>query len=159
MILQDVLNPESILIDLKSCNKDEAFNELVTHYCKVNKSSAYSEIFDTILKREEKMSTGIHKGIAFPHGKTDAVDKVRSVIGISKKGVNYDALDGEPVHILFMVISPMEESNEYLRLLKHIANLLEISQFQNELRSQADAIGVYNVICKYEKTLTAKKPK
>jgi len=157
MILQDVMQPESILIDLKSRNKEDAFKELVKHFCKVDNSSAYGDILDTILKREAKMSTSVCKGIAFPHGKTGAVDKVRCIIGISKKGVNYDTLDGEPVFLLFMVISPAEESNEYLRLLKHLADLLEIPQFQDELRIKNDEIGAFDVICKYEKILATRK--
>ena len=155
MILQDVLLPEFIKIDMEAEDKDEAFEELVDHYCQTDKSNAYNEILDAITAREAKMSTGIHKGIAIPHGKTNAVKTLRGVLGISKKGIQYDALDGEPVFLLFMLISPLEDSEKYLRLLKHLAELMENPQFQSELQVQKDSHNAYKIIRKYEEMLTA----
>ena len=105
--------------------------------------------------REQKMSTGIQKGIAIPHGNTDAVEKIRGVLGISSKGVDYEALDGEPVYLLFMIIAPHKDTETHLRILKRLAELLENPQFYVDLQSQKDPQGVYKVICKYEDILTA----
>jgi PTS system fructose-specific IIC component/PTS system nitrogen regulatory IIA component len=157
MILNDVLLPEFIKVDIDAEDKDEAFEELVSHYCQIDDSNAHDEIIEAILAREAKMSTGIHKGIAVPHGKTSAVSAMRAVLGISRKGVNYDALDGEPVYLLFMIISPMEDSERHLRLLKHLAGLIEIPQFQIELQSQKDPQSAYKVICKYEEMLSVEE--
>ena len=154
MILNDVLLPEFIKVDMDAEDKDEAFEELVAHYCQTDNSNARDEILEAILEREAKMSTGIHKGIAVPHGKTSAVSTMRAVLGISRKGVNYDALDGEPVYLLFLIISPMEDSERHLRLLKHLAELMEIPQFQMELQSQKDPQSAYKVLCKYEEMLS-----
>jgi PTS system fructose-specific IIC component/PTS system nitrogen regulatory IIA component len=156
MILQDVLLPEFIKVDMEAEDKDEAFEELVDYYCQADHSDARNDILDAILTREAKMSTGIHQGIAVPHGKTHAVDTMRGVLGISRKGVQYDALDGEPVYLLFMIISPMEDSEKYLRLLKHLAELMEIPQFQLELQSQKDPQGAFRVIRKFEELLNTK---
>jgi len=150
MILQDVLIPEFIKVDMEAEDKDEAFEELVDHYCQADNSNARDDILDAIQSREAKMSTGIHKGIAVPHGKTNAVDTMRGVLGISRKGIQYDSLDGEPVYLLFMIISPMEDSEKYLRLLKHLAELMEIPQFQIELQSQRDPQSAFRVIRKFE---------
>ena len=155
MILQDVLLPEFIKVDMEAEDKDEAFEELVAHYCQVDDSDAYDDILEAIVAREAKMSTGIHKGIAVPHGKTTAVTSMRGVLGISRKGIQYDSLDGEPVYLLFMIISPMEDSEKHLRLLKHLAELMEIPQFQIELQSQKDPQSAYKVIRKYEELLSA----
>jgi PTS system fructose-specific IIC component/PTS system nitrogen regulatory IIA component len=154
MLLQDVLLPEFIKVDIEAEDKEKAFEELVTHYCKANGSNDYKDILSAIVKREEKMSTGIHKGVAVPHGKTNTVKTVRGVLGISQKGVDYDALDGEPVYLLFMFISPLEDSEEYLRMLKHLAKLIEVPQFKSELRSQKDSNEAFNVICKFEEMLS-----
>jgi len=153
MILQDVLIPEFIKIDMQAEDKDEAFEELVDHYCQADNSNARDEILEAIQEREAKMSTGIHKGIAVPHGKTNAVDTMRGVLGISRRGIQYDSLDGEPVYLLFMIISPMEDSEKYLRLLKHLAELMEIPQFQVELQSQKDPQSAFRVIRKFEEML------
>jgi PTS system fructose-specific IIC component/PTS system nitrogen regulatory IIA component len=153
MILQDVLIPEFIKIDMQAEDKDEAFEELVDHYCQADNSNARDEILEAIQEREAKMSTGIHKGIAVPHGKTNAVDTMRGVLGISRRGIQYDSLDGEPVYLLFMIVSPMEDSEKYLRLLKHLAELMEIPQFQVELQSQKDPQSAFRVIRKFEEML------
>jgi PTS system fructose-specific IIC component/PTS system nitrogen regulatory IIA component len=155
MILQDVLLPEFIKIDMEAEDKDEAFEELVDYYCQADNSDTYDEILNAIVTREAKMSTGIHKGIAVPHGKTNAVNTLRGALGISRKGIQYDSLDGEPVYLLFMIISPLEDSEKYLRLLKHLAELMENPQFQIELQSQKDPQSAYRIICKYEELLSA----
>ncbi|WP_461256217.1 PTS sugar transporter subunit IIA [Treponema sp. R80B11-R83G3] len=156
MNLQDILLPAFIKVNLKAENKNEAFKELVNHYCKTDNSPSYDQILDAIIKREAKMSTGIHKGVAIPHGKTDAVKKICGVLGICEKGVQYDSLDGEPVHLLFMIVSPIEDSDNFLLMLKHLAQLIEIPQFITELRSQKDSQSAFNVICKFEETLSGK---
>lgn len=156
MILQNIFKPEFIKIDIEAVEKDEAFKELVDFYCKTSRFKARDEILKAIMLREAKMSTGIHKGVAVPHGKTAEVKDIQALIGISQKGVSYDALDGEPVYILFMLITPLEDSDKYLRILKNIADLVENPQFQIEMRLQKDAQSVYKVICKYENLLDAK---
>ena len=155
MVLHDVLLPEFIKVDMEAEDKDEAFEELVAYFCQTDNSNARDEILDAIISREAKMSTGIHKGIAVPHGKTKAVKTMRGVLGISKKGIQYDSLDGEPVYLLFMIISPLEDSEKYLRLLKHLAELMENPQFQIDLQAQKDQQSAYKVICKYEELLSA----
>jgi PTS system fructose-specific IIC component/PTS system nitrogen regulatory IIA component len=158
MQLQNILLPEFIKVNLEAGDKNEAFKELVTHYCKADKSSSHNQILDVIMKREAKMSTGIYKGIAIPHGKTDAVKKLRGALGISQKGVQYDSLDGEPVYLIFMIISPVneEDSDEFLRMLKHLALLIEIPKFQTELQEQIDPQSAFNVICKFEEIFSGK---
>jgi PTS system fructose-specific IIC component/PTS system nitrogen regulatory IIA component len=155
MILQDVLLPEFIKVSMEAEDKDEAFEELVDYYCQADNLNAHDEILQAIVTREAKMSTGIHKGIAVPHGKTKAVNTLRGVLGISNKGIQYDALDGEPVYLLFMLISPMEDSEKHLRLLKHLAELMEIPQFQIELQAQKDPQSAFKVIRKYEEMLSS----
>ncbi|MDR1586329.1 MAG: PTS sugar transporter subunit IIA [Treponema sp.] len=155
MFLHDVFPPEFIKVDLEAEDKDEAFEELVDHFCQADKSNAREEILTAIRERESKMSTGIHKGIAIPHGKTNAVDTVRGVVGISRKGVDYDALDGEPVYLLFMIVAPQKDSERHLRILKRLAELLENPQFHIDLQSQKDPQGAYKVISKYEDVLIA----
>jgi len=154
MILQDVFLPEFIKVDIEAEDKDEAFEELVAYYCNADKNDAHEEILSSVLRRELKMSTGIHKGIAVPHGKTNAVKTLRGVLGISQKGVQYDALDGEPVYLLFMLISPLEDSEKYLRLLKHLSELIEIPQFQTELQSQKDPGSAFKILRKFEELLS-----
>jgi PTS system fructose-specific IIC component/PTS system nitrogen regulatory IIA component len=150
MFLYEVFTPDLIKVDLEAEDKEEAFEELVDHFCQVEKLNAREEILAAVREREAKMSTGIHKGIAIPHGKTNAVENVRGVLGISRKGIDYDALDGEPVYLLFMILAPQKDSEKHLRILKRMAELLEDPQFYTDLQVQKDAAGAYGVIRKYE---------
>ncbi|MDR2111286.1 MAG: PTS sugar transporter subunit IIA [Spirochaetaceae bacterium] len=155
MFLYEVFSPEFIKVGLEAEDKDEVFEELVDHFCQAAKFNAREDILRAIRDREAKMSTGIQKGIAIPHGKTNAVNKVFGVLGISKKGVDYDALDGQPVYLIFMMLAPQEDTEKHLRLLKRVAELLDNPQFYTDLMAQTDVQGAYGVIRKYEDILIA----
>jgi PTS system fructose-specific IIC component/PTS system nitrogen regulatory IIA component len=155
MFLQDVFHPEFIKVNMEAEDKDEAFEELTDYFCKAGKGNIREEIMGALRIREQKMSTGIQKGIAIPHGNTNAVDSVSGVLGISRKGVDYEALDGEPVYLLFMLVAPLKETETHLRVLKRLAELLENPQFYVDLQSQKNPQDAYKIICKYEDILTA----
>jgi len=155
MFLQNVFPPEFIKVDLEAEDKDEAFEELVDYFCQAHETNIREELLTAIKQREAKMSTGIQKGIAIPHGNTNAVDTVCGVLGISRNGVDYDALDGNPVYLLFMIVAPREDTETHLRILKRMAELLDNPEFTIDLQSQKDAQSAYRVICKYEDKLVA----
>jgi len=155
MFLHDVFPPQFIKVNLEAEDKDEAFEEMVDYFCQAVKSHAREEILEALRVREAKMSTGIQKGIAIPHGTTNAVDTVRGVLGISRDGIDYDALDGEPVYLLFMLIAPEKDSEKHLRILQRLAELLGNPQFSQDLQTQKDQQSAYKIICKYEDMLIA----
>jgi PTS system fructose-specific IIC component/PTS system nitrogen regulatory IIA component len=150
MFLHEVFPAEYIKVALEAEDKEEAFEEMVDHFCQVSGSRAREEILEALKEREAKMSTGIHKGIAIPHGKINAVEDVYGILGISRKGIDYDALDGQPVYLLFMVLVPEKDTEKHLRILKRLAELLENPQFYIDLQMQKDSQGAWSVIRKYE---------
>jgi PTS system fructose-specific IIC component/PTS system nitrogen regulatory IIA component len=156
MFLYELYRPEYIKVGLEAEDKDEAFEEMVDHFCSASISNAREEILDAVRERENKMSTGIKKGIAIPHGKTGAVDSICGMLGISKNGIDYDALDGEPVYIMFMILAPVRDTELHLKILKRLAELLDNPQFYTELASQSDSNSAWQVIKKYEEILTTK---
>ena len=155
MFLRDVFSPNFIKVDLEAEDKDEVFEELVDYFCQTHDNKNRVELLAAINLREGKMSTGIQKGIAIPHGSTNAVNTVCGVLGISRKGVDYDALDGNPVYLLFMIVAPHEDTETHLRVLKRMAELLDNPEFSTDLQSQKDSQSAYRVICKYENMLIA----
>ena len=157
MFLYDVFPPEFIKIGIEAENKDEVFEELVDYFCQTQKSDARREILDVVLLRESKMSTGIAKGLAIPHGITDAVKAIHGILGISKKGIDYDSLDGEPVNLVFMLLAPKTFTEKYLRLLMRLAELLEIPEFFRDLLAQKDSRSANQIIKKYENILYSSK--
>ena len=150
MFLYDIFSPDLIKIGLEAEDKAEAFEELVDKFCQAKDIENRDDLLKALWERESKMSTGIQKGIAIPHGKTSSLGKVSGVLGVSRKGVDYDALDGQPVYILFMVLVPKTDSEEHLRLLKRLSGLLGNHQFYSELLAQDDSLGASKVIEKYE---------
>ena len=153
MLLKDIFLPDRINVDLESEDKDEVFEELVDNLVTSYGIDDRDEILEAIRQREEKMSTGIKSGIALPHGKTDKVKGIHGAIGISKSGIDYDALDGKPVYLLFLLVSSQEDAEQHLRTLKKIAQILEMQDFYNEI-SKADKPEIaYRILSKYEEIL------
>jgi len=132
MYIQEIFTPDRIFLDLRCRDKETVFRELVA---KLSVSFGFPDrerILHAVLEREKKMSTGIRKGIAIPHGKTSAVRGVAGVIGYSRQGIDYEALDGEPVHLLFFIVSAEDSAAAHLEVLKQVARLLEIPEFTEE---------------------------
>ncbi|MDR0410551.1 MAG: PTS sugar transporter subunit IIA [Treponema sp.] len=154
MLLNETFPPDLIKIDLDADDKEEAFEELIDVFCSRRNFSGRGEIFESLYKRENLMSTGIQKGIAIPHGKIDSLDDLYGVIGISRKGIDYEALDGEPVHLLFMILVP-KNSEKHLRVLQRLAELLSNPQFYKDLTMQKDATGVSAMLKRYEDDIIA----
>ena len=111
------------------------------------------QIINALEERESKMSTGVKKGIAVPHARLNTIEGVKGVIGISHKGIDYDALDGEPVYVVFMLLSSDKDASLHLRVLKRLAQLLDDPEFCKNLLSQSDPESCYNVVCKFEDKL------
>jgi PTS system fructose-specific IIC component/PTS system nitrogen regulatory IIA component len=156
MFLYELFSPEFIQVDLQAEDKEEVFEELVDRFCLAIRSDAREDILEALREREMKMSTGIQKGIAIPHGKTNAVDRVCGMLGISRRGIDYEALDGNPVHLLFMVLGPPADSEKHLRVLQRLAELLADPQFFADLAAQKDAQSVSGILKKYEDILIAR---
>lgn len=135
MTIREILRPDAIAIDLAAANKKEALLELVDLVDKAYGTSDKKIIVKILTDRENLGSTGIGQGLAIPHGKTDQVDKLIAAMGISKKGVNFEALDGEPVYIFFMLLAPKDSAGPHLKALARISRLLRDSYFCKQLRA------------------------
>ncbi len=132
--LIDFLPEGAIQADLKSGTKKEVLKELVQTLSSAHGLKNSSGILEALLEREELGSTGIGQGIAIPHGKSDAVGKVVAAMGISKRGIEFDALDGEPAFIFFMMIAPSNSAGIHLKILAKISRLLKDKFFRQALR-------------------------
>jgi len=155
MLLSDLFESNFIKIGLEAEDKDEAFEEIVDVFCRASGLNIRDEVLDAIKDRERKMSTGIQKGIAVPHGRVASIDKVYGILGISRQGIEYDALDDNPVYLIFLILAPKTETEYHLRILKRLAELLQDPQFFTDLASQNDPAAANSVIKKYENILTA----
>ena len=153
MTLSEVFNPNIIKVGLESDDKDELFEEMVQVIVDSDASLNRGKLLEALEQRESLMSTGIIHDVAVPHGKTDAVKNIVGCVGLSKKGIDYESLDNEPVHIVFMLIYPTDLGEENLHIFKRLAIILESGSFKSDLLQQQTPQGVYEVICRYEEEL------
>lgn len=120
MKLRELFTRDSVKLDLASDSKDDALRELIALLGLDEKSEAI--LFKTIKRRENLGSTGIGKGIAIPHCRSLVVSKLRLAYGRKRAGLEFNAIDGEPVHHLFLIVAPpLEVSNQYLPVLGKLA--------------------------------------
>ena len=120
MKLRDLFTVEAVSLDLQSVNKDDLLRELILLLRMEEKSEAI--LFKTLKRRENLGSTGIGKGIAIPHCRSLVVNDLRLAYGRKPEGVDFRAIDGEPVHHFFLIVAPpLEVSNQYLPVLGKIA--------------------------------------
>jgi PTS system fructose-specific IIC component/PTS system nitrogen regulatory IIA component len=150
MLLSEVFLPEFIKCDLEGTNKEEVFEEMVDQFCKASKKNVREDILRALKEREARMSTGVQHGIAIPHSKTTAIDGVYGVLGISKKGVDYDALDGKPVCLILMLLAPPVDAENHLHLLQRMAGLLRCPSFYTDIVSAPDEDAVFEMLKRYE---------
>ena len=155
MVLGSVFSPGLIKVGLEGEDKEEVFEELVELYAAGKKGVSRDAILSAVRAREEKQTTGVKSGMAFPHAQTDQVKSVVGLIGISPSGIDYDAMDGKPVHVVFLILSGIDECSMHLRVLKRLSIVLEDPEIYRSLLAQRDSAGVYETLCKYETILTS----
>lgn len=150
MRIKDFVSKESIELDLKKTDKKEHLDEMVGLLVSagVVKENATDKIIQELMKREEMGSTGIGGGIAIPHIKTDKVNKVAGAIGISKKGIDFDALDGNPVYVSFLLLTPTGAPNEHLKALSEISSFLKDDITIKDLKALESSKKAYKFIKK-----------
>ena len=154
MKVVEFLNEKAVSAGLKSTDKNGVIRELIDLLTKAEGIRSKDEIVKTLLARESLGSTGIGLGIGIPHGKSNAVKRLVAAFGVSKKGIDFDALDGEPVHIFFLLVAPEDSAGPHLKALARISRLLKDKYFRDFLRQLNDEKSIYKAI----KDEDAKKP-
>lgn len=149
MNIMSFLDERAVSVDVKAHqSKDEVIRELVELLVKSGaiKEREVNKLVQILLKRESLGSTGIGQGVAIPHGKSDAVTRLVGAFGISRTGVNFDALDGEPAHLFFLLVAPEDSAGPHLKALARISRLLKDKHFRDTLRAAKDARTVVTII-------------
>ncbi len=148
MQIMDFLSKKAIITDLKSSKKDEVIRELVEALGNVGEIEKRNrnKLVEALIARESLGSTAIGQGIAIPHAKCDCVDKLVAAFGLSKKGVDFDSLDGELAYIFFLLVAPQDSAGPHLKALARISRLLKDKYFRDTLRACEDEKAVIKII-------------
>lgn len=145
MPLNDLLSPNAVMPALRVNGKKQALQELSERAAEVSGLPA-REIFDSILQRERLGPTGVGDGIAIPHGKLLRCDRIFGVFARLERPIDFEALDGLPVDLIFLLIAPESAGADHLKALAMIARVLRNSQLAAQLRATRDASGLYSVL-------------
>ncbi len=146
MKLVDLLPPEAVSIDLKAQEKRAALEELCQLLGGTRKLPDPKAMVEVLMERESLGSTGIGQGVAIPHGKAPMVKEQIAALGICRKGLDFEALDGEPVYIIFLLIAPPDASGNHLKALAKISRLLKDKFFRQALRDAKSAEEILKII-------------
>ncbi|HWR11580.1 MAG TPA: PTS sugar transporter subunit IIA [Rectinemataceae bacterium] len=153
MILQKVFQPSTIRTGLESESKEELFEELVDVLARSYPAKPpfpRQKILDALIRREAKMSTGIAKGVALPHATVEGLDSLRGVLGISSKGIDYDSLDGHPVFLVFMLLTPPDDTESHLHALQRMASLIDDTDMASRLAASTSPAEAFALIKEFD---------
>jgi mannitol/fructose-specific phosphotransferase system IIA component (Ntr-type) len=144
MKLLGFLDPKAIVTDLDDCSKDEVIRRLVDAAVATSGIPVENteNIVEQVLAREAKGSTGLGGGVALPHVKgTDDVHQLCGAFGRSDTGIDYNAVDGRPVHVLFLILSPKDQLDQHIGILRRISEIREnehyLASFQRAKSGEA----------------------
>lgn len=146
MKIADLLSPKAIVASLNATSKREVLDELAKAVVSAHKELSHEQLLHTLLEREKLGSTGVGEGIAIPHGKMPGLPGIIIGFGRSLRGINFDAIDGRPVHLFFLLIAPEDSPGTHLKALARISRLLKDPAFRERLMKAESAEQLLEVI-------------
>ncbi len=153
MSVSSILRKESCVLNLEAKNKKDAISEIGETLKKTKKIKNYKQFIKDVTKREKLGSTGIGNKIAIPHARTDSVKDIVIGFGRTKTGIDFKALDGEKVKLIFLMGANPKQLNLYLRILAEISKLLMNEGFRQSLLAAKNTTKIVNTIKHFENNL------
>ena len=139
MKLSELIDENTVQAALESEDKEEVFAELVELLVRAGRITDRDRALQAILIRESVATTGIGNGVAVPHGKDGSVSQLAAAIGLSADGIDYDAADEAPVHVVFLILAEADKPGPHVQCLGEIARLLQVPGFCDRLRQATSA--------------------
>ncbi len=145
MILNDLLTSDAVLAPLKANSKKQALQDIAERAARLTGLSA-REVFEALLQRERLGSTGIGDGIAIPHGRSHGLTRLHGLFARLEKPIDFDALDGQPVDILFVLLAPEGAGADHLKALARVARVLRDRSTLQRIRGAQDPDAIYAIL-------------
>lgn len=150
MKVLDLLNNNYIIPDLKGQTKEDVINELIDLFKEDQRVIDLEKVRDAVLEREKIMSTGVGKGFAIPHGKTNAVNDILAAFGKSNQPIEYDSLDGHPVNLVFLLVGKDNLVSKHIKLLSRISRMMNKDEFRDKLIKAKTSEEIFEIFKKEE---------
>ena len=145
-----ILKQEHVVVELKSTRKFDALRELTAVLEDEADIEDYKQFLADLIRREKQGSTGIGKGVAVPHAHEDSIRREVLAIGISKEGIDFDSVDGDPVHIMALLATPTKHQNKHMEMLAGLSRVLQDEQTRSELVAAVDAATVIEIFLRHD---------
>jgi PTS system nitrogen regulatory IIA component len=149
MLLSDFISSDSVVASLKAKTKKQLLQDLSARAARLT-GLRERDIFDVLLQRERLGSTGLGHGIAIPHGKIAGLKRIVGIFARLAEPVDFDAVDGQPVDIVFLLLAPEGAGADHLKALARISRLLREGSAVDKLRASRDAAALYAVLTENE---------
>ena len=143
--LSELLTPSAISLDLKGQTKQEIIDELIDILDRAGYLTDKAAVREAVIEREAKLSTGLGEGVAVPHGKTAGVERLVAAFGIKRDGIHFDAADGQPAKLFFMLVSPQSVTGPHVKALAQIARFLRSGRNKEKLLSAGTAEEIHKI--------------
>ena len=150
MILTQILHPNCVKVPVESTEKEEVITELVDLLAANGLFTNRDVALEAVLTRERTQSTGTGSGIAIPHGKCDAVKELVMAIGIAHEPIEFGSIDGKPVTIILLLVSPANQTGPHIQALARISRLMLNEEFKTKLEKSTSAEEVYSLLSNEE---------
>ncbi len=145
MGIEEILNENLIIDDLKGENKYQVIEELLDLLVKTGKIQDRETCLRDLLEREQYLSTGLESGLAVPHAKSSATNELLVNFGLSRRGLDFDSLDGKPAHFIFLVISPRDTSGPHIKILAQITRNFREGSLGKQLLETSDKAEIVQI--------------
>jgi nitrogen PTS system EIIA component len=148
MRMTDFVVRDAIIPELTASTKEAVIREMVGSLAAIGyfKGPETEDIVKAVLKRELLGSTGIGRGVAIPHTKHNSAERLVGTVALSRPGVNFDSLDGEPVHVFVLLISPQDRPGDHLRALENVSRSLRDDAFVRSLRQATTREAIWDLL-------------
>ena len=153
MRLTEILKPQNIRVPLTATTKTDAIGELVNLLATNGDITDPKKVLDSVLDREATRTTGIGNGLAIPHGKCTGTQDLVMAIGKAATPIDFQAIDGRPVTLIWLLSSPPDKTGPHIHALARISRLMTIDKFRAALNTAQTGQDVYDIIVKQESTL------
>ena len=146
MKIEEILKKESVISDLLGDSKVKVIKEMTQCLKQNNFIKNDQDLFETLMEREKLGSTGIGENVAIPHGKSDEVTQIITVLARSKNGVEFESLDQKPVHFVCMVIAPAHSTGQHLKVLARVSRIFKNQGIREEILKAENSDTIYSIL-------------
>jgi PTS system nitrogen regulatory IIA component len=146
MKIAEFLSPQAVISDLKAASKPDVLQELSASLARAQPALRPERLAEVLREREKLGSTGIGEGVAIPHGKLAGLTGLCASFGVSRAGVDFEAIDGRPTHLFFALVAPENSAGIHLKALARISRLFKNPRFRQSILEARTAEEIYNLI-------------